>query len=959
MKGRLTLRSSHPRAAAMAALLFAAALLGAAVLPASAEDAVPTRTDAVARVTDELLGGSLTGLRLYVDPEPLAAGTTVSDWHRELYRAPAAGWLVFVDPHPAANWEHDCYYVFVDRATGAMERIAAMTPPAQQARLVEITNGRDNPPPGMSEAMHTWLRERLAGLPKPPARERGQAYAFILSGGANQGNNHIRYWNDCAFIYTTLTEYYEYPDENIYVCISDGTNPAVDRSDGTNSPPDLDGDGDDDIQYPATYSYVQQVFNELATVLTPSDQLFIFTTDHGSQVSGYDCYLNLWNFEELHDDQLAAFVDALPCETVICCFEQCFSGGMVDDLEGDGRVIATAANWDEYSWAMPPNYIYDEFVYYWTSAVAWQEPDGTPVDADTNDDGLVSMHEAFLYAETHDTADETPQYSSTPPDLGDILNLFGNLQGVYLAMETMTVDDDDSGASSGDGDGVIEMMETIELTVELLNMGQSDATGVMGTLTSTNPYVTIHEDERGFGGIPAGATAANGLPFVFSVSHDVPNAEALDLRLELSEEPGTMALELTAFAPILSVSIVDIDDSAGNGDGIANPGENVSLALHIANSGGADSPALDALLSTGDANFTPDGLGHTLGVVPIGGGLTETGFGVEIDPACPEFYSGLLVLGLTGPAPYGLDLPFALVVGRIFDDDMEAGDALWSHYAGPGGTWTDQWHLETYRNHTGGGSYSWKCGGTGAGDYGSLLYACLATEAFTLPAGSQLTFWHWIDAETSSSYPDYCYDGGLLEITTDGGATWETLTPEGGYPYLMRAGGTPGPFPAETPVWSGTHGWQEVTVDLAGYEGEAQLRWAFGSDGAVTAEGWYVDDIVILRNTASAVEGGAEIIARPTLLPASPNPVLLAARPAGEAVQIRFALPEAATADLQLFDASGRLVRHYGGERFGAGVQAITWDGRDASGQRVAAGSYFYRLAVGSQVLSGRLAVMR
>ena len=26
-------------------------------------------------------------------------------------------------------------------------------------------------------------------------------------------------------------------------------------------------------------------------------------------------------------------VDALPCQTVLCCFEQCFSGGMIDDLE--------------------------------------------------------------------------------------------------------------------------------------------------------------------------------------------------------------------------------------------------------------------------------------------------------------------------------------------------------------------------------------------------------------------------------------------------------------------------------------------------------------------------------------------------------------------------------------------------------------------------------------------------
>jgi len=37
---------------------------------------------------------------------------------------------------------------------------------------------------------------------------------------------------------------------------------------------------------------------------------------------------------------------------------------MVDDLAGDGRVIATSADWDEYLLAMPPDYIYDTFVYH-------------------------------------------------------------------------------------------------------------------------------------------------------------------------------------------------------------------------------------------------------------------------------------------------------------------------------------------------------------------------------------------------------------------------------------------------------------------------------------------------------------------------------------------------------------------------------------------------------------------
>jgi hypothetical protein len=922
-----------------------------------------TRDEAVAITTTQVLGGSLDHVRLFVDPQPLAAGDAVNGWHKTVLTAPAPGWFVFVDLVPGANYEHPCAYVFVDAATGACQRFEAMTPPSQLTRLIEITQGRDNPPAGASEDALARFRERLAQLPKPQAGTRGQAYAFIISGGYDSGNNHIRYWNDCAFIYTVLTEYYGYADDHIRVCISDGTNSAVDRSDGTNSPADLDGDGDPDIEYPATLTYIDQVFDQLALTLTSSDQLFIFTTDHGGQETGHDCYLNLWNYEELRDDQMAAYVAAMPCQTIICTFEQCFSGGMVDDLTGDGRIVATAANWDEYSWAMPPNYIYDEFVYYWTSAVAFQTPTGTPVDADTNNDGLVSMHEAFIYAEANDTADEIPQYSSTPANLGDIINLFGNLQGVYLSLSGVTIDDDMVGASQGDGDGVIDFQETIELTVALENMGQEDALSVFGTLACTNPYVTLVTSQRGFGSIPSGQVRSNSLPFVFRVSHDVPNAEDLGLTLTLTEDPGTLGLDLTAYAPTYNVAVIAIDDSAGDDDGVADPGETVGLTVRIANIGGAASPALDAVLLSGDQYYQADGTTHPFASIPVGQSITDD-FAVTIAPECPEIHAGYLYLQLTGQPPYQVTEPIYFSVGRIFADDMETGETQWSHYAVPGGSWIDQWHLEAYRNHTTGGATSWKCGGAGSATYGNLLDAALQTVPFNLPLGSVLTFWHWIDAEASTAYPDHCYDGGLLQISIDGGANWLPLTPAGGYPYLIRAGGTPGPFPAETPVWSGTHDWQEVTVDLAGYAGQAQLRWVFGSDGAAVREGWYIDDISIHIDSASNVDGGAGAVAtlRPTLLPAGPNPIVLGAASGGDqagSVNIRFALPHAARVGLDIFDATGRLVRAFGRESLGAGSRALPWDGRDASGRAVDAGSYFYRLTIDGQTFAGRVAIVR
>ncbi|KPJ52012.1 hypothetical protein AMJ39_08855 [candidate division TA06 bacterium DG_24] len=126
------------------------------------------------------------------------------------------------------------------------------------------------------------------------------------------------------------------------------------------------------------------------------------------------------------------------------------------------------------------------------------------------------------------------------------------------------------------------------------------------------------------------------------------------------------------------------------------------------------------------------------------------------------------------------------------------------------------------------------------------------TPELTLPENPVLTFWHWIDAEISQMYPGRAYDGGLVEISVDGGLNWTQITPEGGYPYTSR--GTTGPFPEMTPIYSGSYDWSQAVFDLSGYSGETvQLRFRFGSDQGVTAEGWYIDDVLIAGQPAVTV----------------------------------------------------------------------------------------------------------
>ena len=104
---------------------------------------------------------------------------------------------------------------------------------------------------------------------------------------------------------------------------------------------------------------------------------------------------------------------------------------------------------------------------------------------------------------------------------------------------------------------------------------------------------------------------------------------------------------------------------------------------------------------------------------------------------------------------------------------------------------------------------------------------------------------------------------------------------------------------------------------------------------------------------SAALNGGAVVMpARAALLGHWPNPVR-------ESARISFALPAGTTgASLEVFDAAGRRVRSLGSD-WAAGTHVADWDGRDASGARVQAGCYWYRLRAGGVKLSRRLVVVR
>ncbi|NCC52698.1 MAG: hypothetical protein EOM20_15970, partial [Spartobacteria bacterium] len=170
-------------------------------------------------------------------------------------------------------------------------------------------------------------------------------------------------------------------------------------------------------------------------------------------------------------------------------------------------------------------------------------------------------------------------------------------------------------------------------------------------------------------------------------------------------------------------------------------------------------------------------------------------------------------------------------------DDMEHGTNGWRHEG-----LNDSWGLQTYRAHS--TSQAWYNGIDSAHLYDNSVDARLITPAIGLGATPQLSFWHWAIFEYDSG--SYFWDGGIVEISTNGGESFEQITPVGGYDGLI-VDNPASPFAPDTPCFGYTSGtWQQVVFDLTDYAWQqALIAFRFGSDAFVVEEGWYVDDVMI------------------------------------------------------------------------------------------------------------------
>lgn len=478
-----------------------------------------------------------------------------------------------------------------------------------------------------------------------------------------------------------------------------------------------------------------------------------------------------------------------------------------------------------------------------------------------------------------------------------------------------------------------------------------------GNTNEAHPLVAI-EQADGLNELAAGGASDTGDPWPGSANNrnftdtSIPNARDYENQptqvgvRNISNSITIMTADLQVETrPILVLQNYAVVEQNGNGDGNIDPGEQFQIQLTLFNRG-APATNVSGTLTTAEPGVSIQQATSSFGTMGAESPATGT----------PPFLASLSSASTTDGIPFLVALqsqsgflgsvPVAVGVNDVLESFRWNHDSISFGYG-------DQWHITTQRNHTAGGRYSWLCGVDG-GSYANLLDAGLVTRSIPLATVDAVRFWHWIDAEDDANQT--AWDGGIVEASVDGGPFIQ-ITPDGGYPYTIIQNAA-SPFAPGTPCFSGTFGWAQVRFDLTGLSGtEVRLRFRFGSDGYVTGEGWYIDDVVVEGTIASDVAQETPSAAPAGLFLAPPVP-----NPAQGAVGVQFIQPAGRGVRLSLIDAAGRLISEWSYPAASADratQRELRWGGRGSNGRAVPSGVYFFHLEGGEAAQSRRLLWIR
>jgi hypothetical protein len=403
-----------------------------------------------------------------------------------------------------------------------------------------------------------------------------------------------------------------------------------------------------------------------------------------------------------------------------------------------------------------------------------------------------------------------------------------------------------------------------------------------------------------------------------------------------------------------------------DGDGYLDNGEIGELNLVLQNSGSSTLSNTTVTLSSASPNLTfPTGNVVNLPpVAPFEAGSVSVP--IELLGAVgPEFITISASYndpGLAIPGPYVAHVWIRANVDEVpsFTETVETHSPPWTPSGTPLGA--EQWFRcpVTPTDHVFLGP-----------DQGTAADIVLMTPPLLVGAGNfTFSFQHKYDFEIDATN---FYDGGMIEISTDGGTIWNDV---GLAPGALLPGYTSTLFTGSGNPLSGRQAYSGqspgypsfsvVNANLgAAYQGQTvRLRFRIGTDVAVGGAGWQITSLTFDNLTAPPffdLGPNASDCTPVSVDPAAPRDLAFALagpNPTRGQVRFRLGLPAAGRVELGIYDVTGRRVATLERGELAAGWYDRAWTVND-DGSQPGSGMYFARFLAGGRVMNSRVVLIR
>jgi len=305
-------------------------------------------------------------------------------------------------------------------------------------------------------------------------------------------------------------------------------------------------------------------------------------------------------------------------------------------------------------------------------------------------------------------------------------------------------------------------------------------------------------------------------------------------------ESDTLAAKLE----VDSMTLID-DGVSCDHDGVLDPGESGQLRVTLANSGIVAAENVSVTASTGNAGVRLGAPIKLAAMVPFSS--VELAIPVTVLASAPRNANITINLAITGDDTCdrnGVSVALHVMTGvdeaaaaaRV--DHVETAQTPWTVTGDNAGVWARA--IEATGNHV------WFGKNAGFPSDTQLVSPALITST-TEPFVVKLS--HSYNLEGT---PGTLFDGGVIEVSSDAGATWADVTTLGvdpGYSGILgTTGGNPlGGRAAFSGISPGFPARQLLTLNfgskLAGKS--VQLRFRIGTDLNTAASGWNIDDVDI------------------------------------------------------------------------------------------------------------------